>query len=218
MAERAYKPALSFAPLTRFFDPLIAIVGRERAFKSRVLHRAALAAEEDVLDLGCGTGTLAIAAVADQPAARVTGLDADPEVLARARSKAKAAGVEIALDEGFSTGLPYEDGRFDAVLSTLFFHHLKDADKARTASEILRVLRPGGRLVVGDMGRSQDPLMRTATLLTVQMLDGFETTSASVAGELPGMLSDAGFADVRVTDRLRTPIGTLEVVTAIDVA
>lgn len=218
MAERAYKPALSFAPLTRFFDPLVALTARERTLKGRVLERAALQPGESALDLGCGTGTLAIAALTEQPGARLTGLDADPEVLDRARRKADAAGIELALDEGFSTELPYEDERFDVVLSTLFFHHLKDEDKRRTATEIRRVLRPGGRLVVGDLGRAQDPLMRVAVLGTVQMLDGFATTSASVAGKLPAMLAEAGLEYVQVTDRLRTPIGTLEVVTAINVA
>lgn len=213
MAERAYKPALSFALLTRFFDPVAALTVRERAVKERVLDRAALQSGADVLDVGCGTGTLALAALRRQ-AVRMTGMDADPEVLARARRKAERAGLEIAFDEGLATRLPYEDARFDAVLSTLFFHHLEDADKRQTAAELARVLRPGGRLVVGDMGRSQDPLMRAATLLTVQMLDGFKTTSASVAGELPGMLADAGLTGVQVTDRLRTPVGTVEIMTA----
>ena len=213
MAEQGYKPALSFPALTRFFDPLVAISSRESAFKARVLQRAALAPGEDVLDLGCGTGTLAIAALRDQPAARLTGLDADPEVLERASAKADAAGVEIALDRGFSTDLPYEDARFDAVLSTLFFHHLTDERKRQTATEIVRVLKPGGRLVVADLGRPQDPVMRAA-VLQVQLLDGFKTTSANVAGELPRMLADAGLGDVSVTDRLRTPIGTIAVLTA----
>ncbi|MEX2196953.1 MAG: methyltransferase domain-containing protein [Thermoleophilaceae bacterium] len=213
MADQAYKPALRFPALTALFDPVVAVTTRERSFKARVLERAALAPGEEVLDMGCGTGTLALAALAAEPAARVTGLDADPEVLARARRKAAGARVELDLDEGFSTELPYDDGRFDAVLSTLFFHHLEDVDKRRTAAEALRVLRPGGRLVVGDLGRSQDPLMRVAVLGTVQLLDGFATTSASVAGKLPAMLAEAGLAEVRVTDRLRTPTGTIEVIT-----
>lgn len=214
MTERAYKPALRFAALTSLFDPLVALTARERTFKAQVLGRAGLRPGEDVLDLGCGTGTLALAALESQPTARITGLDADPEVLAKARRKAGDAGVDLTLDEGFSTDLPYEPGRFDVVLSTLFFHHLGDEAKSQTAAEILRVLRPGGRVVVGDLGRAQDPVMRLVVLGTVQLLDGFATTSANVAGRLPGILSDAGLRDVGVSDRLRTPIGTLEVVTA----
>ena len=214
MAEQAYKPAAGFHVLTPLFDPVVAVATRERTSKGRVLERAALAPGEHALDLGCGTGTLAIAALEREPRARLTGLDADPEVLAKARRKAAGAGVELTLDEGFSTDLPYGDGDFDVVLSTLFFHHLDDDAKRRTAAEIARVLRPGGRLVTADLGRPQDPLMRGA-VLAVQLLDGFKTTSANVAGKLSGMLADAGLVDVRVVDRVRTPIGTLEVVTGV---
>lgn len=213
MAERVYKPAAGFHVLTPLFDPVVAVVTRERTFKSRLLDHAALAPGEHVLDLGCGTGTLAIAALERQPRARLTGLDADPEVLSKAQHKAAAADAELTLDEGFSTDLPYGDASFDVVLSTLFFHHLDDDAKRRTAVEIARVLRPEGRLVVGDLGRPQGPLMRGA-VLAVQLLDGFKTTSANVAGKLPGMLADAGVADVRVFDRLRTPIGTIELLAA----
>jgi hypothetical protein len=56
--------------------------------------------------------------------------------------------------------------------------------------------------------------MRVAVRVTVQMLDGLDVTSGNVAGRLPATLSEGGLEDVRVTDRLRTPIGTLEIVTA----
>ena len=212
--RRSFIPALRFDRLTPLFDPVVALTTRERSFKSRVLERARIGEGEAVLDLGCGTGTLAIAAAASVPAAGLVGLDADPAVLRRARSKARAAGAEVRFDEGFSTELPYPDAHFDVVLSTLFFHHLRDDDKRRTAGEVLRVLKPRGRLVVADVGRPQDPVMRLAVLATVQLLDGHETTSASVAGRLPGLLDDAGFATVAVRDRLRTPTGTIEIVTA----
>ena len=212
-ARRSFKPALSFDRLTPIFDPVVALTTRERSFKSRVLERAQLQAGDAVLDLGCGTGTLAIAAVSSAPAVAVTGLDADAGILRRARSKADAAGAEVGFDEALSTELSYADAHFDIVLSTLFFHHLRDDDKRRTIAEVLRVLRPQGRLVVADLGPPQDPLMRLA-VGSVQLLDGRETTSANIAGELPGLLDEGGFSEVAVRDRLRTPIGTLEILTA----
>lgn len=213
-ARRSFKPALSFDFLTPLFDPVVALTARERGFKRRVLERAGIRPGEDVLDLGCGTGTLAIAAKDAQPGARLTGLDADPKILERARRKAAKAGADIGFDEGFSTELPYADARFDVALSTLFFHHLRDADKAKTLAELLRVIEPGGRMVIGDVGRPQDPLMGLAVRATVQAFDGLATTSANVRGRLPGFVRDAGFSDVAVADRLRAPIGTLEVLTA----
>jgi ubiquinone/menaquinone biosynthesis C-methylase UbiE len=207
-------PALRFKRLTPLFDPVVATMTRERTFKRRVLDRARLSGAEEVLDLACGTGTLAIAAARATPGARVVGVDADPVVLAKAKTKARRAGVDVAFDEALSTELPYEDGSFDVVLSTLFFHHLRDATKASSAAEIVRILRPRGRLVVGDVGRPQDPAMRLAVFATVQLLDGVATTALNVAGRLPTVLSDGGLRDVLVTDRIRTPTGTVEIITA----
>jgi ubiquinone/menaquinone biosynthesis C-methylase UbiE len=170
--------------LNPLFDPVVATMTRERTFKRRVLDRARLCGAEDVLDLACGTGTLAISAARATPGARVAGVDADQVVLAKARTRARCAGVDIAFDEALSTKLPYEDRSFDVVLSTLFFHHLHDEAKASSAAEIVRILRPRGRLVIGDVGRPQDPAMRLAVLATVQLLDGVATTALNVAGRL----------------------------------
>jgi ubiquinone/menaquinone biosynthesis C-methylase UbiE len=176
--------------------------------------RAGIADGDDVLDIGCGTGTLAVAAARASSGVNVTGLDADASILTRARKRASDAGLEIRFDEGRSNALPYADASFDVVLSTLFFHHLSDEAKRETAEEIVRVLRPGGRLVVGDLGRPQDPLMRVAVRLTVQVLDGVSTTSLNVRGGLPQVLAGAGLRTVAVRDRVRTPTGTYEIVTA----
>jgi ubiquinone/menaquinone biosynthesis C-methylase UbiE len=165
-----------------------------------------------VLDVGCGTGTLAVRAARAAPGVEVTGLDADPAILVRARERATGAGLEIDFDQALSTALPYADASFDLVVSTLFFHHLRDDDKRGTAKEILRVLRPGGRLVVGDLGRPHDPLMRVVVRTTVQVLDGVTTTSLNVRGELPAVLSAAGFQDVAVHRRMRAPVSSLDVI------
>jgi SAM-dependent methyltransferase len=204
-------PALRFSWLTGLFDPVSRLTTREGAFKRRVLERAALVPGERVLDLACGTGTLALAAARSVPSLHVRGVDGDPAILERARAK---AGQEVTFDEGLSTELPYEDENFDVVLSTLFFHHLSDQAKLRSAEEVRRVLQPAGRFVLGDVGRPQDRLMRVAVLLTVQALDGFDVTSGNVAGRLPAILREARLGNVRVTDRLRAPIGTLEIIIA----
>ena len=184
----SFIPALRFGALTRFFDPVAALTTREAHFKGRVLDRAAVRNGERVLDVACGTGTLALEVLGRAPGARVTGVDGDPEILDRARSKAERANAEVSFDQGLSTDLPYEDQSFDVVLSTLFFHHLTDEAKCTTGEELFRVLRPGGRAVVADWGRPQGPLMRAA-VLPVQLLDGFANTGGNVAGALPGVLA-----------------------------
>jgi ubiquinone/menaquinone biosynthesis C-methylase UbiE len=212
--DTGFIPALRFKRLTPLFDAVAAVAVRDRAIKRRVLEHAVIAGGEEVLDVGCGTGTLAIAALRRAPDLKMTGLDADAAILARARRKAAAAGLEIRFDEGRSTALPYPDKSFDLALSTLLFHHLPDDAKHQTATELVRVLRPGGRMVLGDLGRPQDPLMRIAVLATVQLLDGFATTSLNVRGELPDVLAGAGLESVTVHDRVRTPTGSYEIITA----
>ena len=209
--DAGFIPALRFHRLTPLFDSVAAVAVRDRAIKRRVLARAEIARGEDVLDVGCGTGTLAVAAARGAAGVQVTGLDADAAILARARKRAAEAGLDIRFDEGTSTALPYPDESFDVVLSTLMFHHLPDDAKGETADELARVLRPGGRLVVADPGRPQDPLMRIAVLVTVQLLDGFATTALNVRGGLPDVLAGAGFREVSPRDRMRTPTGTYEV-------
>lgn len=208
-------PALRFERLTPMFDAVAAVTVRDGALKRLVLREADVAAGDRVLDVGCGTGTLAAAAARLVSGAAITGLDADPAILRQARRRAAREGLELDFDEAMSTAFPYADSSFDLVLSTLFFHHLTDDDKRRTAAEIIRVLRPGGRLVIGDLGKAHDPAMRLAARVTVQMLDGTATTTLNVRGGLPGLLTAAGFEEVAVRDRMRAPIGSLEVLSAV---
>lgn len=108
-----------------------------------VAEAAGIRPGQAVLDVACGTGALALAAAATVgPAGAVTGLDANPGMLAVAR--AKAAAVDWV--EGRAEALPFADGRFDAVVSQFGLMFFEDRRKA--LAEIVRVLRPGGRMAV----------------------------------------------------------------------
>ena len=91
VAERGedYLPALSYERLTAIYDPVIRVSTRERLFKTKLLDQAALRPGMRVLDLGCGTGTLAVWAKQRHPEVELVGLDGDPEVLERGRRKAR---------------------------------------------------------------------------------------------------------------------------------
>ena len=211
MAE--FVPALRFRALTGVYDPVVRATTREGEFKRRLLDQAAIADGHRVLDLACGTGTLAIEAKRRSPGAEVAGVDGDPDVLARAAEKAGAAGFAVELDQGLSTDLPYEDASFDRVLSTLFFHHLDLESKRATVAEVARVLRPGGELHVADWGRASDPLM-AALSWPVRLLDGLDVTRENFDGSLPGLIADGGFEEVAERDRLRTPLGSMVLLSA----
>ena len=117
-------------------------LGRERVFREKILRLVArLQPGEAVLDVGCGTGTLAIAAKEHVgPTGTVYGIDASPEMLARAEKKARKAGVEVVLKNAIAQALPFPDAQFDVVLTTIMLHHLPRKARQQCAAEMRRVL------------------------------------------------------------------------------
>lgn len=175
----------------RRYDLLVWLLtrGRERAFREKILAFANLKAGEDVLDVGCGTGSLAIAAKRHVGSTgAVYGVDASPEMLARAEKKAGKAGFEVIFKIGAAQALPFADGQFDAVLSTLMFHHLPRKARAQCAGEIRRVLKPGGRALVVDFGGPADQER--------SLLAHFHRHGHVKLDEIVGLLSEAGLTIV----------------------
>lgn len=203
-----YLPALRFDLLTPVYDPVVALTTREHKFKATLLHLAELDHSQRVLDVGCGTGTLAIEAAKRHPGIEMVGIDGDPAVLARARHKAAAADVRVGFEQAYSTDLPFPDHSFDRVLSSLFFHHLPADQKHRTFAEVARVLAPGGRLHVADWGKPSGLAMRLLAW-PLQLLDGVEYTADNIAGRLPDYMRSAGLTDVAVDTAFPTAFGTM---------
>jgi ubiquinone/menaquinone biosynthesis C-methylase UbiE len=202
-----YNPALSFDFLTPLYDPLIALTNWEKTFKRELRLQAAVQPGERVLDLACGTATLTVALKQEQPAVEIHGLDGDERILATARRKADVAGTKINFTKAFSTAMPYPDEFFDQIVTSLFFHHLTAENKKKTLHEILRVLKPGGRLHIADWDEPANFLMKLAQQ-PVMWLDG-ATTKDSIQGKLPEFASEAGFVGVTETGVFNTIGGTV---------
>ena len=147
--ERTFLPAAGRDLFLPLYDPFTKFFGFD-AVRRALLDQAALQHQFRVLDVGCGTGTLAVLIKRLHPQVDVVALDPDARALARARRKAQRAGVDVRFDRGFSDALGYPDGAFDRVFSSMMFHHLDEADKEPTLREIRRVLKPGGRLELLD--------------------------------------------------------------------
>ena len=157
--------------------------------RSAIAGLALPASGERVLDAGCGTGLylgwLALGLI-------VTGIDRDPEMLAAARRKAPAA----RLVEGDLVGLPFGDGEFDLALAVTVFCFLSGDERRRAARELVRVVRPGGRVVVGELARAS----LWAAPRRVKAWRGSRTWSRArftTASELERLLRLAGAKPVR---------------------
>lgn len=212
--DSQYVPALGYHWLTPYYDAVVGTTTRERSFKQALITQANVEPNHQVLDLATGTGTLAVWIKQRNPQANVTGVDGDPAILSLASSKSQKAGVTVHFDRALSYNLPYPDGSFDRVFSSLFFHHLTWENKERTALELFRVLKPEGELHVADWGRADNLLMR-GLFVAIQLLDGFQNTQDNVSGKLIELFENAGFEDVRSRKTFSTIYGTMALYSAI---
>jgi ubiquinone/menaquinone biosynthesis C-methylase UbiE len=183
-----YIPALSYRFLTPFYDFIQKYVVRDVRYKTRLIEQANIQPGHHVLDLGCGTGTLAIMVKQRQPGAEVTGLDADPDMLKVAKYKSAQQNTPVTFDAGFTNKLPYPDASFDRVLSSIMIHHLKTPDKETTAREVYRVLKSGGQLHIIDFGK---PVTWYGKILG-PFLHGFEEANDNIDGRLPEIFGAPG--------------------------
>ena len=175
----------------RFYDWLdLLTFGSQKKLLRSVVRAAAPEAGEAVLDVGCGTGTLALLlAEAVGADGRVEGIDASPEMIAEARKKIaknKArANVQVALIED----IPFADGEFDVATSTYVFHHLPDDLRRSGLAEIRRVLKPGGRLLIMDFAGGSHSVVG-------HLMSMFGHAHGNYTHELISMMKDAGFSGV----------------------
>jgi demethylmenaquinone methyltransferase/2-methoxy-6-polyprenyl-1,4-benzoquinol methylase/phosphoethanolamine N-methyltransferase len=194
MVKRAAPVAAGHAiGWARWYDTAVRLLtlGRARAIREKTVTLACVAPGEALLEVGCGTGDVAIAArqvMGD--AGLVVGIDVSEEMIAVARRKADRKGLAIDYRLAGVEELPFPDATFDVVLSSLMMHHLPDTLKRRGLTEIKRVLRPGGRLLIVDLKRPTGHHSHLALPLLVhrRMHVGMQ--------DLPGLLQSVGFTGV----------------------
>ena len=169
--------------------------GKFRELRQRTATLARMQPGEQVLDVGCGTGTLAMeVARRVGRAGHVAGVDPGTEQIACARTKAARRHVPIEFQIGVIEQLPFPDQTFDVVFSTLMMHHLPASLKRQGLAEIARVLKPGGRLIIADFKRKQERQGQAARF----------HAGGSDMQDLAALVKDAGFSEVE-TEEMRPP-------------
>jgi ubiquinone/menaquinone biosynthesis C-methylase UbiE len=193
--EHDYLPAMGRDRLLPLYDPFTWLLGVPRIHR-RLVELAAIEPGHRVLEIGCGTGNLALRAQRMHPDAELVGVDPDPLALARARRKAGRSGRTVRFDQGKAGELPYPDESIDRVLSAFMFHHLDDAEKRRALAEIRRVLRPAGQLHRVDIAGHHHGPFGHRMQRNEHLRDN--------AGEgIPDRMREAGLTDVRTGERGR---------------
>lgn len=179
--------------LAPVYDRYCPIVGLGRAFRQATLHRAELKPGESVLDVGCGTGVLTrLAALAVGQTGRVIGIDPAAKMIEVARKNALTEGSRAEFRLAVIEDLPFEENRFDCVLSSAMLHHLPPEVKVKGLSEVHRVLTPGGRLVLVDVDR---PTVLLWWVILWPLLF-WPFTEDQIKGRLGAMMLREGFSGV----------------------
>ncbi len=203
--QHDFIPALHYHWLTRWYDPVMRLIFPETRITDRLIRQADIQSGEQVLDVGCGTGTHTIRVKQAQPEAMIHGVDIDPEVLKLAQRKIEQNCLELFLKQGSAIALPYSDHHFDHVISCLLVHHLDNQAKQQMLEEAFRVLKPGGQLHLVDFGEPQDIPMWVISLL----VRWFEEIQGHIQGILPKLIQNAGFKLDATPVHFRTLGGTI---------
>lgn len=174
----------------RFYDPLVWLLslGRGGRVAALTLDTAEVGAGDRLLDIGTGTGSVALQA-ADRvgPTSEVVGIDAAPEMIAKATRKARGRNPAPRFEVALIEDLPFEDASFDRVVAQLMIHHLPEDLRPTGLAEIRRVLAPGGTVAITDFAtlggsarthlfalRRQRPQQRASWLTSLLEDAGFE--------------------------------------------
>ena len=190
-----YIPPITWPLLTPLYDFFCTIIGLGSRFKTKVLNSVKLRDGITVADIGCGTGVFLKIAKERYSRVRFIGLDPDKQALTIAERRLAKAHLSVELREALAESLPLADKSVDICFSTLAFHHMPDNVKRDAIKEMYRVLKSGGKVVIGDFGARESTLLRT-----VLFFEKLEYIDGNFKGLIPQYMDEANFKNTRVVN------------------
>jgi len=167
--------------------------GRERTLRETTVSLADVKTGDCVLEIGCGTGTLTLAAKRRAgPSGKVFGIDIIPGMIELSTQKAAKLGEEVSFQLGSIDDIPFPPNQFNVVLCSFMIFHMSEMTRSKGIQEIYRVLKPKGRLLVVDLALPSQPIPRAIA----QMLFGFMLDHD--VKELLPLMEAGGFSEVEI--------------------
>jgi ubiquinone/menaquinone biosynthesis C-methylase UbiE len=167
--------------------------GRERTLRETTVSLADVKPGDCVLEVGCGTGTLTLAAKRRTgPSGKVFGIDIIPGMIELSQRKAAQANEDVTFQLGSIDDIPFSANQFDVVMCSFMIFHMSENTRRKGIAEIYRVLKPKGRLLVLDLALPTQPLSRT---IAQMLLGGMLQHDLR---ELLPLMEASGFSDVEI--------------------
>ncbi len=176
----------------KYYDRVVGIIslGRERKFRQAALELVDIEPGMNILDVGCGTGSLTIAAKQRQGSdGAVMGIDPSSNMVNLAQEKAAKTQVEVDFQVGVIEKIDFPENHFDLVLSSLMMHHLPDELKKDGLQEMHRVLKPSGTLLIVELDPSAFSL--------VSLIHGHSSQLSAELENTRHYLESTGFGPVK---------------------
>lgn len=169
-------------------------LGKEYLLRGMTVDLAGIKSGDCVLEIGCATGTLTLAAKQKAGSSgKVYGIDIIPGMIERCRQKAAQSGFDVTFQVGSIDNIPFPDNHFDVVMCSFMIFHMSEKVRNKGIEEIYRVLRPNGRLLVLDLGLPGNGISRA----TAKLLLGFMLKHD--VKELLPVMESSGFSSVQVS-------------------
>ena len=166
--------------------------GRERALRETTVSLAGVKPGDSVLEVGCGTGTLTLAAKRRAgPSGKVFGIDVIPVMIELSQRKAAQAGEDITFKLASIGEIPFPENQFDVVMCSFMIFHMSEMMRQKGMREIYRVLKPQGRLLILDAALPPQPVFRAIA----QRFFGYLENDLH---ELIPLLEAAGYSNVEI--------------------